>query len=156
MVWLGRVDSLDLGPPAPRTGAPAPDFTLVDLEGNTHKLSEYVGQAVIINFWSVYCVPCRAEMPDLQQVYEEYQDQGLVLLAVNQNEPPNEVDGFIDDYDLTFPILYDTGFEVSRDYEIESFPTTYFVDRRGRVRHVTFTGPMSASFVESLVLDLLK
>jgi peroxiredoxin len=156
IVWLGRVDDPDalIGPPAPRSGAPAPEFSLVDLNGDTHSLADYRGQPVIINFWATWCPPCRAEMPDLQQVYEKNEDDGLVILAINQSESPNTVEDFADEYDLTFTIMIDN-FQVSDTYEVMAYPSTYFIDRAGRIQHAEFSGPMSKSFIESQVLDLL-
>lgn len=156
MVWLGRVEDPDslIGKPAPRRGAPAPDFTLADLNGENHTLSEYQGQPVIINFWATWCEPCRREMPDLQAIYEQYADEGLVVLAVNAQESPDVVQRFVDDYDLTFPILLDTQGIADR-YDVLAYPSTYFVDQDGRIRVDTFSGPMTSSYIESNVLELL-
>ena len=149
VVWMGRVEN-------PETlGIPAQDFSLVDLDGNLHTLSEYEGQVVIVNFWATWCGPCRAEMPALQAIYDEYQDDGLVLLAVNQDESPATINAFITEHDLTFPILLDDILQISRLYEIEAYPSTFFIDRRGRIRNSEFGGPMSKSFIESQILNLL-
>lgn len=156
-VWIGRVDRPDdlLGAAAPRSGAPAPNFTLVDMGGYTHTLEDYRGQAVILNFWAVWCIPCRAEMPDLQAVYDDYREQGLVVLAVNRDDSPTAITEFVAEHNLSFPILPDTSLEASRTYNVQAYPSTYFIDRGGRIRHTTFTGPMSKSFIESQVLELL-
>jgi thiol:disulfide interchange protein len=69
--------------PAPRQGFLAPDFSLQDLQGETVTLSELRGRPVLINLWATWCPPCRAEMPDMQEVYEAYQEQGFLILAVN-------------------------------------------------------------------------
>ncbi|MFP4323977.1 MAG: TlpA disulfide reductase family protein, partial [Anaerolineales bacterium] len=78
LVWLGRVASptplADI-PPAPRPGAPAPDFELMTLGGEPVSLAELRGQAVVINLWATWCPPCRAEMPAMQRVYEDYRDE---------------------------------------------------------------------------------
>lgn len=150
LVWVGRVENPD------SLGIPAQDFSLVDLDGNVHTLSEYEGQVVIINFWATWCRPCRSEMPALQAVYEQYQDEGLVLLAVNQDESLATINSFADEYDLSFPILMDDSLQVSRQYKIEAYPSTFFIDRRGRIRNREFGGPMSKSFIESQVLGLLE
>lgn len=157
LVWLGRVqDPADLvGKPAPRSNAPAPNFTLVDLDGNTHSLSDFHGRPVIINFWATWCPPCRAEMPDLQRVYENYQDDDLVILAINNDEPPDVIIDFVEEYDLTFLILLDEGLDVTRLYEVQAYPSTFFLDRAGRIRYDTYSGPLTESYVESIVLELL-
>ena len=158
LVWLGRVDNPDnlFGEVAPRSGAAAPDFTLVDLGNESHTLSDYEGQAVIINFWATWCGPCRAEMPALEAVYNKYRDDGLVLLAVNQAESPTTIQNFVDEHRLTFPILLDPNFGVSRSYEVQAYPSTYFIDRQGRIINATFSGPMTESFIESQVLRILN
>ena len=157
MVWLGRVENPDalVGKPAPRRGAPAPDFTLTDLSGETHTLSDYQGRVVIINFWATWCHPCREEMPDMQEIYEEYQDDGLVILAVNANESQATVQAFADEYELTFPILLNSAADIVDLYDVQSFPSTYFVDADGRIRVDTFSGPMTSSYIESQVLELI-
>jgi len=157
LVWLGRVEDPDdlVGKPAPRRGAPAPEFTLTALNGETYSLSELQGKTVIVNFWATWCAPCREEMPDLQEIHDEYADEGLVILAVNANEPPATVQGFVDEYDITFPVLLDPGRAVSALYEVQAYPSTFFVDGDGRIRVDTYAGPMTSSFIESHVLRLL-
>lgn len=155
LVWWGRVERLDYGPAAPRAGAPAPNFIAQGLDHEPHTLSDYQGKVVILNFWATWCRPCRAEMPAMQALYEQYHDQGLELLALNANEDPATVEAFVEEYGLTFTILQDIGFEVSELYEVEAYPSTYFIDRRGRIQAVAFSGPMSESYIESEVLELL-
>lgn len=149
LVWVGRVENPE------SLGTPAQDFSLVDIDGNTHTLADYEGQVVIVNFWATWCNPCRAEMPALQEVYDKYKDDGLVLLAINQDESLATINAFADEYELSFPILIDDTLQVSRQYDIQAYPSTFFIDRRGRVRNSEFGGPMSKSFIESQVLELL-
>ena len=158
LVWLGRVEDPEslVGKPAPRRGAPAPTFTLQDLDGNTHNLTDYEGQVVIINFWATWCEPCREEMPDLQEIYDDYRDDGLVILGINADEPVDTVTAFVDEYNIDFPILLDTRPNVTRSYEVQAYPSTFFVDRDGRIRVDTYSGPLTASFIESQVLELLN
>lgn len=158
MVWVGRVENPDdlIGKPAPRRGAPAPDFVLTGLDGTQYTLSDLQGQTVIINFWATWCEPCREEMPDLQEIHDQYADQGLVILAVNADEPADRVQDFVDEFDITFPILLDDGRAVSALYEVQAYPSTYFVDSDGRIRVDTYSGPMTSSFIESNVRSLLN
>lgn len=116
----------------------APDFELVTMEGQTVRLSDYRGQRVFINFWATWCPPCRAEMPDMQNLYEE-QEVPIEILAVNltpteQNEE-NIVD-FVADFGLTFPILMDTDSEVANQYKVQAYPTSYMVDSEGRISFI--------------------
>lgn len=158
LVWLGRVEDPEslVGKPAPRRGAPAPVFTLTDLNGEQHTLSDYDGQVVVLNFWATWCEPCREEMPDLQEVYDTYRDDGLVILGINADEPFDRVVEFVDEYEITFPILLDTRPNVTARYEVNAYPSTFFVDRDGRIRVDTYSGPMTASFIESRVVELLN
>jgi peroxiredoxin len=113
-------------------GEKAPEFTLTTLDGRTVSLSDYRGQGVLLNFWGTWCPPCRAEMPALQRQYEANKDHGFVVLAIDMNEPAASVQGFVNQYGLTFPILMDKG-EVARAYQIDPLPTTVLVNPEGIV-----------------------
>jgi len=119
--------------PAPIQGAPAPDFTLTDLDGATVTLSDLAGQVVILNFWATWCGPCRLEMPLLQAAYNAHRDQGLTILAIDLDDPVADVLDFRDALALTFPILLDPGTTVTDLYRVRGWPTTYFVNRDGVV-----------------------
>jgi peroxiredoxin len=139
----------------PREGFTAPDFTLETLDGQTMTLSDLPGQVVLINFWATWCPPCRAEMPAIQQVHEQYSDQGFVVLAVNLQERDAQVTAFIDQMELTFPVLMDRDGDVANRYLVRSIPTTFFVDRSGVIQDVVVGGPMPHAFIESKVTALL-
>ncbi len=119
--------------PAPVTGAPAPDFALRDLSGQTVRLSSLKGQVVLINFWATWCIPCRAEMPAIQQAYSARKNQGFTVLAVNLNEPITEVHSYVDNLKINFPVLLDAGDSISTLYRVRGYPTSFFVDRNGTV-----------------------
>jgi peroxiredoxin len=119
--------------PAPVVGAPAPDFTLQDIEGNAVQLSALAGQVVVVNFWATWCGPCKLEMPALQARYDALKDQGLTVLAVNLDEPLEQVQAFAQDLNLTFPILLDPGAKVNELYRVRGYPTTFFVNREGMI-----------------------
>lgn len=121
---------------APVVGATAPDFTLTNLAGEPVTLSQFRGQPVVINFWATWCVPCRREMPALQQAFVEHQEEGLVILAVNQREETNLVEPFVDELGLTFEILYDSDGAVNKAYQVTGLPRTVFVDRQGVIKHI--------------------
>lgn len=123
----------------------APDFTLSDQFGNTHTLSEYKGKVVFLNFWTTWCGYCKEEMPDIQQIYEEYgQNQGdLIVLGVanprselfpnGADVEKNEIIQFLTDAGYTYPTVMDTTGSVFREYGISSFPFTLMIDRDGNV-----------------------
>ena len=123
---------------APVRGALAPDFTLVNLEGENVSLSDFKGQPVLINLWATWCGPCRIEMPTIQSRFEEYRDEGFIVLAVNFDEQRADVQSFRDEFGLTFQMLLDPGAEVQRLYRTRSYPSTFFVDRNGviQVQHI--------------------
>lgn len=118
------------------TGQTAPDFEVATLEGETVKLSDFRGEPVIINFWATWCPPCRAEMPDFQELYET---EDVEILAVNLTESEQSEQGiedFIDELGLTFPIPMDVESDVSEMYEVQAYPTSYIVDSEGKVQFV--------------------
>lgn len=135
-------------------GSMAPDFELKTIDGQTYKLSELRGQAVMINFFASWCPPCRAEMPALQNAFEEYKDQGFIILAVNMNESAVAIRSFQERYGLTMPIVVDTDDRVSRAYDIVPLPTSYFVDRNGVVRG-KWTGEIRAEQLRLLIRKIL-
>jgi peroxiredoxin len=117
----------------PVAGSPAPDFTLNDLDGNTIRLSDYRDQPVILNFWATWCGPCRVEMPELEQVQQDYADAGLVVLLVNQQESPERVKAFAEELGLTAPIVLDSETQVGEAYGAFFLPSTVFVGLDGSV-----------------------
>ncbi len=131
--------------PAPRQGFFAPDFTLKTVQGEVMSLGELRGQVVVLNFWASWCLPCRAEMPTLQRIAEEYASQGVVVLGVNSTvqDIPGDVAAFLERHGITFPILLDLEGKVTRLYEIRSLPTTFFIGPDGVIRAVTIGGPIS-------------
>ncbi len=124
---------------------PAFDFTLTDQYGNKHKLSDYKGKVVFLNFWATWCPPCKKEMPDIEELYNKYnlnQDE-VVFLGVanpksveyprNQDVEKEEIKSFLEDNKYTFPTLFDETGEVFRNYNISAFPTTFMIDKEGNI-----------------------
>ena len=134
---------------------PAPDFTLVTLDGTQVRLSELKGQVVLINIWATWCPPCRAEMPMIQAAYERYREQGFTVVAVDLREDPAAVDAFMKERALTFPALLDRDGRVSSAYRAYALPSSFFVDRNGVIRAV-YRGPMPRSVIAGTVEQLLK
>lgn len=124
----------------PRAGEVAPDFTTVDLLGNTVKLSDFRGQPVWLNFWGSWCPPCRAEMPDLQTAFEQLKPKGVVLLAVSLDEPALNAAVFAARNKASFQILSDPSrSDTGVAYPIMNFPTHLFIDRDGIVKRVVLS-----------------
>jgi peroxiredoxin len=139
----------------PQEGFVAPDFVLHTLDGQEIALATLRGKAVLINFWATWCPPCRTEMPAIQQVHEQYRDQGLVVLAISLQQRDAETAAFVEEMGLTFPILRDSGGSVSDVYRVTSLPTTFFLDRDGVIHDVEVGGPLSRPLIESKVAPLL-
>jgi peroxiredoxin len=115
-------------------GQTAPDFALRDLDGRTVRLSDYRGQVVLINFWATWCVPCAAELPHLQRLYEQHQGEGLVILAISMDGPESvaAVGPQVRQYGLTFPVLLDQETRVVGIYNPKrTAPFTAIIDRGG-------------------------
>jgi len=119
--------------PAAVVDAPAPDFTLETVDGETIRLSEMQGKVVALNFWATWCGPCRLEMPDLQDRAELFPDQ-LVVLGVNFAETAEEVAAFREEVGIDFPLLLDPEGDVQRLYRVLGYPTTFFIDEQGTIR----------------------
>lgn len=144
--------------PAPQTGFLAPDFTLKTAAGETYTLSELKGQAVLVNMWATWCPPCEAEMPAIEKMYNEYKDQGFVVLAVNSTFQDNPLDiaPFTAEHNLTFPILLDETSDTSRAYQVRSLPSSYFINRQGIITEVVIGGPMSEALLRTRIEEALK
>ena len=121
---------------------PAIDFELKDQYGKTHKLSDYKGKVVFLNFWATWCPPCKMEMPDIQKIYEKYEKQGektevVVLSVVAPNtQDEKDVEGikaFLEENGYTYPVLMDDGGYTFGAYRISSLPTTFMIDKEGNV-----------------------
>lgn len=111
----------------------AMDFKLKDLNGKEVSLSNYKGKKVFLNFWATWCPPCKAEMPEMEKLYQETKDSDLVILAVNLDEDKDTVQKFINSNKYNFPVLLDTGNIVASQYEVVSIPTSFFIDKEGNI-----------------------
>ena len=115
-------------------GSEAPDFTVYDLEGNAHKLSDFRGKPVLLNFWASWCGPCQMEMPDFNEKYLELGEE-IHFLMVNMTDGSRETveiaSEFIAQAGYEFPVFYDTDSDAAMTYGVYSLPTTYFIDAEG-------------------------
>ncbi|OEH92485.1 TlpA disulfide reductase family protein [Bacillus solimangrovi] len=116
-------------------GGVAPLFSLTNLQGEQVSLQELKGTKVILNFWATWCPPCKEEMPEMQKFYEENKDNDVIVLAVNATQTEiraSDVQDFVNEYELTFPILLDEEGIVNTDmYHVVTLPTTFFIDSNG-------------------------
>jgi peroxiredoxin len=125
----------------PVPGRPAaPDFELQDTEGQRHRLSDYRGRPVLINFWATWCPPCREEIPSMNRAWEKIRDEDIVMLAINVGEDEDTIFVFTADYPADFPVLLDRDGEVIGQWPVKGLPTTYIVDPEGRIAYRAIGG----------------
>ena len=123
---------------SPLEGKTAPDFALAGMDGQNHRLSEMRGQVVMVNFWATWCGPCREEMPPMNELYQRYKSLGFTILGVNIDDKREAGEKMARNLGISYPVLFDAGKSVSKQYKVEAMPTTILVDRNGKVRHVHF------------------
>ena len=114
----------------------APDFTVVDAEGIEHKLSDFFGKPIVLNFWASWCGPCKSEMPDFDEVYAEYKEDVhflMVNLTDGHQETIQSAKEFIEEQGYSFPVYYDTNSEAMMAYYAYSIPMTFFIDAEGKM-----------------------
>ena len=135
----------------------APDFTVYDKNGNPHKLSDFFGKPIVLNFWASWCGPCQKEMPDFEKKYKENGDK-VTFLMVNLTDGSYDTvakaSKFISDNGYTFPVFYDTSSDGADTYKVYSIPTTFFIGADGQLV-AQATGAISASTLQQGI-DLIK
>lgn len=149
--------------PGDTANPPAVDFTLTDQYGNTHTLSDYKGKTVFLNFWATWCPPCRAEMPDIQKLYETYDTEGddaLIILGVASPNIGGEkseegIKEFLDENGYTYPVLMDTTGDVFMSYGVFSYPTTFMIDRDGNVFGYA-SGQLNEDMMENIIKQTME
>lgn len=109
------------------------NFKLKDLSGNEVSLSDFKGKKVFLNFWATWCPPCKAEMPDIENLYNETKDSDLIILAVNIGDDKNTTKSFIDKNKYGFTVLLDLDQSVAAQYNIAAIPTSFFIDKEGNI-----------------------
>lgn len=142
---------------------PAQDFVLTDQYGNEHSLADYKGKTVFLNFWATWCGPCRNEMPEIQKIYEETQqeeDSDLVVLGIaapgfGQEKSQEEVEAFLEKDGYTYPVLMDTTGEVFMEYGISAYPTTFMVDRDGNLFGY-IQGQLNEAMMRSIIRQTME
>ena len=128
------------------------DFTLMDLDGNEISLSDFNGKVLILNFWATWCPPCREEIPDFVEVYNEYESKDVQFIGVS-NEDISTLRSFVEDYNINYPILIDNA-NVASKWGINAIPTTFMLDRDGKVIFKNI-GMMTREQLENNIKDAL-
>lgn len=140
---------------------PSFDFTLKDQYGNAHKLSDYKGKTVFLNFWATWCPPCRSEMPHIEELYKEfnYNKDDIIILGVAQpggEEKDTEgIKQFLSDKGFTFPVVFDESGKVFNDYRIMSMPTTFMINKDGNI-YGYVSGALSKDQMKNIIDETKK
>ena len=141
-----------------RTDQSAPNFQLTNLQEDVVNLADYRGQKVIINFWTTWCRVCKAEMPHVEKLYEHYKDDNVVILSVNvtsQERNIADIERYVDEQQLTFPILLDEAGVASKHYKVNAYPTTFILDELGIIRKQQ-VGAISFDSMNKAIRDINK
>jgi peroxiredoxin len=160
-IWVSAVDPDEYhlqGLSAPQTGFQAPDFSLETADGEQFTLSALRGRPVLVNLWASWCGPCRAEMPAMERIFDQYKNQGFIVLAVNatNQDSVQAAVGFGEAHDLTFPLLMDLDGQVSAEYQLRALPSSYFIGPDGIIQEVVIGGPMAEALLRTRVENLLR
>ncbi len=141
-----------------RPDIPAPDFTLQDQYGNTHTLSDYKGKTVFLNFWATWCPPCRAEMPEIQEIYEEYGENAsdVIILGIagpdyGQEGSAEDIADFLSENGYDYPVVMDEGGLYAYLYGISAYPTTFMIDKDGNVY-----GYVAGQITKAIMQDIIE
>lgn len=136
---------------------PAPDFTLEDQYGNVHTMADYKGKTIFLNFWATWCPPCRAEMPEIQEIYEEYGENqsDVIILGVASPNTGREgnlesITAFLEENNYTYPVVMDDGGSLAYYYGISAYPTTFMIDSSGNV-YGYVTGQITKDIMQSII-----
>jgi cytochrome c biogenesis protein CcmG, thiol:disulfide interchange protein DsbE len=157
VVALALLAAPVLAQPLKPWSGPAPALELADLQGKSHRLADYRGSVVLVNFWATWCEPCREEMPSMERLRASLEGQRVVVLAVNLAEPESRIHRFLEAVPVRFPILLDRDAKVAKAWQAKLLPATYIVAPDGSVRY-RHLGELdwSAPDVRAQILALLK
>lgn len=125
------------------------DFTLNDLEGKSWSLRELRGKVVLVNFWATWCPPCRKEMPDLEALYQKFKKQGLVILAIDDEEV-GKIKPYLAEHPVSYPILLDPGRKANQSFRVEGIPKSFVYDREGKLVAQSIDMRTQKQFLEML------
>jgi len=141
----------------PWSGGATPPLELADLQGAKHKLADYRGKVVLVNFWATWCVPCREEMPSIERLRASLEGRPFVVLAVNLAEPESRIRKFLEATPVGFPVLLDRDTQASKAWQARLLPVTYIVGPDGAIRY-RYVGELDWSGPEArkAILGLLK
>lgn len=117
-------------------GQAAPDIQLKDLSGKPVSLSSFKGKVIVVDFWASWCGPCKQSMPFLEKLSKTYKEKGLIVLGVNIDNDAKSAKKFLDEVKVSFTIVNDADKKVAKAYAPPTMPSSYIIDRDGKVRRV--------------------
>ena len=137
-------------------GGPTPALELQDLQGRAHRLADYRGKVVLVNFWATWCEPCRAEMPSMEQLRKSLAGKPFEVLAVNLGEPPSRIERFLEKLPVSFPLLLDRDTATAKAWKARILPASFLLGRDGRIRYVHYgeidwSGPAARAKIAELL-----
>ena len=168
LMWVGVIGLLGLlgwglinsTAPRPEVGQPAPDYDMEFFSGyewdgkSTAKLSDMEGKVVVMNFWAAWCVECKVEADDLEQVWRKYADDDVVFVGIAWADvEPNSL-AYMKEFGITYPNAPDLGTDIGDQYEITGVPETFIIDKTGEIAHVQI-GPIQENMLDSIISQLL-
>lgn len=132
---FNRVELHAAGMEYPAVNFFAPDFELPTLNGEKLKLADFRGKVVFINFWATWCVTCKLEMASIEKLYQRFKDRDFVALAISVDKDVSKIRPYLEENNLTFPVLLDSNEAVKNKYKFIGLPATYIVDKNGIILH---------------------
>jgi cytochrome c biogenesis protein CcmG/thiol:disulfide interchange protein DsbE len=146
VVVIGIVAATRPGASTIVRGQPVPNVAGTTLDGQPFDLATLRGHPVVINFWGPSCVPCRTEFPLLAAKAREHAVDGLVIVGVLTDDPPDGARAFVSQYGATWPTVIDPGAAIKSSYQVVARPQSYFVDRAGNLRSIQIGEVRDADF----------
>lgn len=145
-------------PESTKTLQTAPDFEVIDINGDTVHLKDYFGTPIVLNFWATWCGPCKAEMPYFDALYNEHKDD-IIFMMVNltdgYQDTVDKVNGFINENGYTFPVYYDTKYNAANTYGVSSIPMSIFINEKGEIADYHL-GTMSEENLKKCIEEILN
>lgn len=141
--------------PAEEVDYRAPDFTVLDKDGNEVQLSDHFGKPIVLNFWASWCYYCKEEMPDFNEAYHKYPDVQFMMVNVTdgRQETLATAKAYVEDAGYDFPVFYDTELDAAITYGASGLPMTIFIDRNGNL--FTYASGMISGEVLEQAIDML-
>ncbi len=134
----------------------APEINLTTIDGTPSSLADYRGQVVLVNLWATWCPPCKAEMPALEAFYRKHKDSRFVIVAINDGDPTPDVEKFVEEYGLTFPVWLDPTYTATeKAFKTLNLPSSYVIDRNGTVV-LSWVGGINRRNLEKYITPLIE